>query len=574
MDQSDFLPVDKDPMYDRATQPVDEEPMYDRASVVSMDSVKKKAIKKKESNFELLTTTFAETTKKLRGKQLDYYNANWNDTDPEARDSSPFSRAGILASPRAHLVLLVIGLLCVLQVIVSLALEPIEMGSIVLLVTSIQCFGIWICLRKQYYNYALRWMRWFAFPYLIMFPIMVTCECQPHHANGVCFKTDYESTDWCINSSVDVAMASLFILVFVTPKLGPYQLVTLMLSVTVIFLKSGVFWIITSKTGGKIALGAIHIFVGLWAGIYLYYLVSRRIIAIRKAEAMILQDRQRYDGVWSNIMTDDFKDDYIGDLGKYWKRLSITFVRGGVYQPETRSLAALYNHADYVNPWFQRLVKEWAVEASRKSLAKEETDPTSTPCQYYASDVKDPIRAMEKIHRLYFGRIQKVLDVVRATIVCATVQDIITLLSVITKDNGPRILLLRGKNRFSLKDKAKLTGGYRDLQLSIRCVGFKFEDVDAPEWPIDSQKPNKSMCSKHVAELQIHLKEIFEVKTMVDEDYAWDDDETSELFGSGDLEEELLTGNMKLRKKGRKPTAFENLSGHERYKRRRTILAR
>ena len=153
------------------------------------------------------------------------------------------------------------------------------------------------------------------------------------------------------------------------------------------------------------------------------------------------------------------------------------------------------------------------------------------------------MRTFEKIRRSYGGRVSRVGDLVRASIVCDTIADVTKTLRIIVDDDAVQIL--RGKQRFSTAFDAVASAGYRDFQLSLLCVGVV---VDAPGRVGAGSKE----CRKHIVEMQIHLRDIYEQKTKAETEVA--------AHGAGTLES---------------PTPDQRLlTGHQRYTAFRTIMAK
>lgn len=166
----------------------------------------------------------------------------------------------------------------------------------------------------------------------------------------------------------------------------------------------------------------------------------------------------------------------------------------------------------------------------------------STAARWKHVPVKKPTRTFEKIRRSHGGRVSRVGDLVRASIVCDTIADVTKTLYIIMDDDAVQIL--RGKQRFSVDFDAATSAGYRDFQLSLVCGGVV---VDTP-----SGGPSSQECRKHIVEMQIHLRDVHDQKTKAETEVAVD--------GAGLLES---------------PTReLQPLTGHQRYTAFRTIMAK
>ena len=90
------------------------------------------------------------------------------------------------------------------------------------------------------------------------------------------------------------------------------------------------------------------------------------------------------------------------------------------------------------------------------------------------------------------------------------------LLKIICADQEVKVA--RGKNRFSDSHKKGHTVvGYRDLQLTVQCVGFRPQYL--PNWPGSSDtalstdvQEDLKQCPKFFAEVQIHVRDMYDFK--------------------------------------------------------------
>lgn len=105
-----------------------------------------------------------------------------------------------------------------------------------------------------------------------------------------------------------------------------------------------------------------------------------------------------------------------------------------------------------------------------------------TETQIILPGLKGKLRAQEKIESELGGQADKLTDIVRASIVADSIPDLVKAYDEITQHST----LLEVNNRFATPAKS----GYRDLKLLVRL----------PE-------------SKHIAEIQLHLSAIAEVKS-------------------------------------------------------------
>ena len=206
--------------------------------------------------------------------------------------------------------------------------------------------------------------------------------------------------------------------------------------------------------------------------------------------------------------------------------------RTGVLTQHSSSISQLYAQADAVNPWFQNLVRSWASQVSDDAAAAWKHVPN-----------KKPQRSFEKIRRSYGGRVSRLCDIVRASIVCDTIAQVCEALHVIAGD--PNVRIMRGKQRFDAGYDGAASAGYRDFQLSLVVTGAAV----APDGGASAAE-----CRRHIVEMQIHLREIYDQKTKADSEVT-------------EVAAEETDGATKAGPR-------KQLSGHQRYTAFRTIMAK
>lgn len=231
-------------------------------------------------------------------------------------------------------------------------------------------------------------------------------------------------------------------------------------------------------------------------------LLRRRSQAKTFARSLIAPDRQRYDVAWANHLTVPGEKEALTELGtgSEWKWIYV--LKEEPLNVGSR-LSELYCQADRVNGWFQSKVESWHRELLSGG---EQVDP------FHATPVKTVYRGFEKIMRSYQGRVNRLSDIVRASIVCHSARGVLSLLRLIRRDPGVKVL--RCKNRFRLNSSAAESGGYRDLQLVLVTQGF------TPEWAGPELAGNLQFvarCGMHCAEMQIHLKPLHDVKVCAEQ---------------------------------------------------------
>lgn len=130
---------------------------------------------------------------------------------------------------------------------------------------------------------------------------------------------------------------------------------------------------------------------------------------------------------------------------------------GGPLKPRQRldDLAVLFAQASRLNPLFQEVVRQWASTDVYKET------PKWTEC-----GVKKRKRAIQKVHRTYYGNASKVLDLVRSGITFDNAADLAKCLELIRNDE--RCAVLSVKNWF--REDFVAETGYRKVGLTLIIV--------------------------------------------------------------------------------------------------------
>ncbi|EKX36814.1 hypothetical protein GUITHDRAFT_155121 [Guillardia theta CCMP2712] len=99
-------------------------------------------------------------------------------------------------------------------------------------------------------------------------------------------------------------------------------------------------------------------------------------------------------------------------------------------------------------------------------------------------------RSIEKLHRSYKGKVWRLLDVVRQSMVFESLEEIVRCLKGICEDQ--ELVILRVKNRFDPDFTSQQSGAYRDVCLNVR---------------LDNEETHRLGVNFHVCELQLSLKD-------------------------------------------------------------------
>ena len=190
----------------------------------------------------------------------------------------------------------------------------------------------------------------------------------------------------------------------------------------------------------------------------------------------------------------------IGLLGLPAKALMTGIERQEASSNAVLCLDQLYLQARILWPIFNGFVHRWAA-ASNGMFLTNDTNTLVKASEVSASRVKwaaikGPTRAVEKLQRVYNNDVTRLNDVVRQTIVFASLDDLCACLKIISADSGSRNL--RMKNRFAPSFNVATTGGYRDVALNV---------------VIETQETLQLGVSGHICELQLMLQEFFMLKT-------------------------------------------------------------
>jgi hypothetical protein len=226
----------------------------------------------------------------------------------------------------------------------------------------------------------------------------------------------------------------------------------------------------------------------------------RRRASIKYAKELIMTDQHKYDREWDRVTSDLLVKEAFTELdnptGEFKWLTDGNRKKLEPIQP-AKEVSMLFELADLLNPWYQQMVAGWQSRALGIPVG-----------QYISASVKNPTRAFEKIRRTYLGRCERLCDLVRASVVCHTVDQVRALLVQISDDH--RVQVVRCKNRFALtKEKAAASGGYRDLQLLLVTSGFALADNQRTT----ENEGKVGLCQRYHVEMQIHLGPMYAIKT-------------------------------------------------------------
>ena len=219
---------------------------------------------------------------------------------------------------------------------------------------------------------------------------------------------------------------------------------------------------------------ACLLFMGVFHIITQVPYVEARIRTVKaRAEALIKDDAEQYNVAWKAICRDPTNRPQLKALKKVCDAAKDHSSKQQTYEeqpeqpipPEIKALQLprydifvwLLGQAPALNEVVQELGAEWARRGGAVSTLGFKRAP-----------VKTPKRAIEKVWRCYNGNPTLLSDLVRTSIVCSTVAQVVAVMSTIVRD--PRVRIIRTKNRFETKYNAIETAGYRDFGMNLQLV--------------------------------------------------------------------------------------------------------
>jgi hypothetical protein len=226
--------------------------------------------------------------------------------------------------------------------------------------------------------------------------------------------------------------------------------------------------------------------------------------ADREAEAGVLEDQAIYDKIMAGIRRNDGEAlarvaSMCGDANALAAKalLKPSAGRGTVHDPRQGNplgLSTILFSGDYLSHLFM-LAQAWSSEFRQVTtkLAVMSGCRLEVPSGRHFDGIKDPKRAIEKVCRVYGGHCDRVLDLLRATIVADSVSQMETSLELLISGFDKRVSVRRIKNKFHARSSVK--GGFRNIHINLVLT----RQGAPPE-------------SGFLCELQIQHREIFEAE--------------------------------------------------------------
>ena len=256
---------------------------------------------------------------------------------------------------------------------------------------------------------------------------------------------------------------------------------------------------------------------GLGASCYCVVSLWSRFKADREAAAKLEEDTKVYNAIFRTIRSRDVAGqlgelqarsaaanraagkELAGAKGSWWisrhhnARKSLNDPR----QPNTRGLPVCYSGV-YLADLYARAMT-WSSEFRQivTKLAVLSGCRLEVPSGREFDGIKDSARAVEKVCRVYGGRCDRVLDVLRATVVADNTGQMLAVLKLLHGDEGEcfdkRMSVWRVKNK--MDGSKSVQGGFRNVHLNLML-----------------KRPEAAPQDGFLCELQIHHREMWDAE--------------------------------------------------------------
>ena len=227
-----------------------------------------------------------------------------------------------------------------------------------------------------------------------------------------------------------------------------------------------------------------------------FFLWRRRCRALKTAEELRKKDAQRYNEKWEELDAQPGFKDGLTKLADAWENAMETAERlKEIEQRGASTVGELFEHADSLNDPLQAKFHSLLSELKAKSGNLQEGT------EHHPCDVKQEARALQKVHRSYGENWRRLTDLCRTSLVFPSLSAMAECLGAIAADSEIKVVRVNNnKMRFRRDYDATLTGGYRDVQLTIK--------LESPE----AKARGKGAVCRHLAEVQLHLDEFYSLK--------------------------------------------------------------
>jgi len=444
---------------------------------------------------------------------------SWTESDKSAANSSLFSSTGIWTSPKSKWVFALIGaFLLVLSIIVLLQLlffsfsghftqrtHALELANICIMVlfdamVAMLCFATSLTLHGGNQLRARRLVLmiaalslvfglWCAF--VAVTTLLTANEDLLAQGYSEHFVENETRNTFLFGSICVVIIPGALILLVRYPARSYYTLTTSLFVVIIEFIIYNTVYL--SLGNAQQAPWLVISLVGFVCLVLVSTVTYRqRQLALRESKAIREHESLRYTMEWMRLCNDEIFAAGLRELNSGWDyvqgKASVTAKR---QQQDGQFLGyngieALFHQADAINPLLQVKAAQWAKAAGGV---------------YHTAGVKAEARALQKVFRSYRGDWTCLCDLVRTSIVFHSPHDLALCLHIIADDSEVEVLRT-SNDKCRLRadfDAEKRSGGYRDVQLSLRLANHT-----------EAKRLN---CAVHIAEVQLHLEPIYRIKS-------------------------------------------------------------
>eukprot|EP00039_Didymoeca_costata_P021876 m.345665 g.345665 ORF g.345665 m.345665 type:complete len:751 (+) comp26970_c0_seq1:155-2407(+) len=409
-------------------------------------------------------------------------------------ENKEMTNAGIAGNNLAMKGAIFFGVLCILGAAIYLPFE--RSWTVLAFLYQGLASVIFPCLPRKFLYLVLKFSLVLTLP---MWCIKAAVQCAPDDSIGLPGFMEgrlMRGPGWCVEGSLDVFYYLVVGVLYSIPSLAKYQLPGSVIVISMSVLQYAISMLILgAQTEEMRALhilsGCCSIIICIFNFIIGFAILIANYTEVTRARAVAAYDADRYEAAWTKSkQTSGDEKEYRLCVAEIKK---ITRKKGRPRQPESKSLSSLYKQAELVQAWFKLRMSIWETQAQE--------------LQFKSAGLKKAERTMDKMWRSYRGDCSRVCDLVRGSIVCANFSQIKQILEIISSDDSVEIH--RVKDRFA-DDTAV---GYRDLQLSLKVVGFS---LTKELMPTDLGHDLLNKCRNHMVEIQIHLKDVFDLKTALE----------------------------------------------------------
>jgi hypothetical protein len=257
------------------------------------------------------------------------------------------------------------------------------------------------------------------------------------------------------------------------------------------------------------------------------FLWRRRTHALEHAKKLDKKDMERYVKLWKTLLGGRSEDGFRGALRELREVWGVVQAGAAHSDAVAKGKCRRCNPSQTLDAWPQRPTRNETCECGvprqqsdkkrdsglRVGALFREADAlndllhvklyelcTKHGGTFLRSDVKAESRALQKVFRTYDEHWWRLSDLCRSSLVFDTIPQMSKCLRAIGDD--PELVVVPSNDaKMRLRedfDAANLTGGYRDVQLTVL---------------LDTEKTRARKCDRHLAEVQLHLASILELKS-------------------------------------------------------------